>query len=209
MIDISAITQKLQLKAEYNILIINAPEEYLHYLGSLNLSSVDTEVAKGQAYQFVQVFAHNKAELKKLVPTAVKVLDKKGILWCSYPKKSSGIKTDITRDTGWNIMENLQYVPVSQVAIDEVWSALRFRPLNDVKLTRRTQGVRRPAIEVPEVFQNALNANPEAKEFFEKLAYTYRKEYAQWIGDAKKDETIQSRIKKAIELLKDERKLNA
>ena len=54
-------------------------------------------------------------------------------------------------------------------------------------------------VEVPEDFQQVLNNNPEAKEIFDTFSYTHKKEYVQWIEDAKKQETRENRIKKAIE----------
>ena len=56
-----------------------------------------------------------------------------GLLWFSYPKKSSKVETDITRDVGWDALGSTGLRPVTQVAIDDTWSALRFRPVVDVK----------------------------------------------------------------------------
>jgi len=54
-------------------------------------------------------------------------------------------------------------------------------------------------VEVPEDFQQVLNNNPKAKEIFDTFSYTHKKEYVQWIEGAKKQETRENRIKKAIE----------
>ncbi|MCC2547152.1 YdeI/OmpD-associated family protein [Hymenobacter sp. BT175] len=56
-------------------------------------------------------------------------------------------------------------------------------------------------VDVPEELAAALNAVPEARAIFDKLAYTHRKEYAQWIAEAKKPETRSRRIAKAVEML--------
>jgi hypothetical protein len=50
-----------------------------------------------------------------------------GLAWAAYPKKSSGIETDITRDRGWEALYDAGLRPVRQIAIDDAWSALRFR----------------------------------------------------------------------------------
>jgi hypothetical protein len=49
-------------------------------------------------------------------------------LWVAYPKGGSGVATDLNRDHGWEPLHALGLRPVAQVAVDAVWSALRFRP---------------------------------------------------------------------------------
>ena len=55
-----------------------------------------------------------------------------GPLWASYPKRSAKVATDLTRDHGWEAFSSAGWRPVTQVSIDDVWSALRFRPLAEV-----------------------------------------------------------------------------
>jgi hypothetical protein len=55
-----------------------------------------------------------------------------GLLWVSYPKRSSKVETDISRDVGWEVMAEAGLRPVTQVSIDEIGSALRFRPVEAV-----------------------------------------------------------------------------
>ncbi len=57
-------------------------------------------------------------------------------------------------------------------------------------------------VEIPPDLQRALEANADAMAFFNQLSYTHRKEYARWIDEAKRDQTRQERLKKAVELLK-------
>ncbi len=59
---------------------------------------------------------------------------------------------------------------------------------------------------VPEDFQQALENNPNAKEIFDTFSYTHKKGYVQWIEDAKKQETRENRVKKAIEMIAEGRK---
>jgi Bacteriocin-protection, YdeI or OmpD-Associated/Domain of unknown function (DUF1905) len=58
-------------------------------------------------------------------------------------------------------------------------------------------------VEVPEALANALAKDSEARAAFDRLAYTYRKEYARWIHDAKRDETRQRRVAQAVEMLRE------
>ena len=75
---------------------------------------------------FILLFGKNVTELGNLVLTAIKSLKHDGLLWISYPKKSSKVKTDISRDVGWDVMSQHGLRPVNQISIDQIWSALRF-----------------------------------------------------------------------------------
>lgn len=77
-------------------------------------------------FDFILLFVSNIAELEEYVPAAIKAGNFDCILWIAYPKRSSGIQTDINRDTGWDVVKNSGMRPVTQVAIDQTWSALRF-----------------------------------------------------------------------------------
>ena len=62
------------------------------------------------------------------------------VLWFAYPKKSSKLyRSDINRDAGWDVLGKFGFEPVRQIALNEHWSALRFRVVAEIKnLTRRT-----------------------------------------------------------------------
>ena len=57
-------------------------------------------------------------------------------------------------------------------------------------------------VEVPEALAAALAADPHARTSFERMAFTHRKEYAQWVADAKRDETRQRRVRQALEMIR-------
>ena len=60
-----------------------------------------------------------------------------GHLWLAYPKRASGMVTDLTRDRGWAPVLALDLLPVTQVAVDDTWSALRWRHRDEIaRLTR-------------------------------------------------------------------------
>jgi uncharacterized protein YdeI (YjbR/CyaY-like superfamily) len=61
-------------------------------------------------------------------------------------------------------------------------------------------------VEVPADFAALLEEHPDAGEFFQKLSYTHRREYAQWIESAKREETRASRLVKAVEMLREGKK---
>jgi hypothetical protein len=124
--------KKLGIKPGQTLLVLHAPEGYLHLLGVLPEGATLSTNAQGTG-DFVQVFVRERADVSRTAATAVQALKPGGLLWFSYPKKTSGVKTDITRDHGWDDLLSAGLRPVTQIAIDETWSALRFRPLSEVK----------------------------------------------------------------------------
>ena len=131
----SSLSRKLGIKQGHRILVINEPEGYKATLGALP-EDVEIETSASGECDFVQAFVRDKAGIDSLASVAMGALKKGGLLWFSYPKKSSKVKTDITRDTGWDSLREADMRPVSQVSVDDTWSALRFRPVADVKPRR-------------------------------------------------------------------------
>jgi hypothetical protein len=123
----ATLAQKLQIKSG-RLIVINAPKGYAEKLGkALKDLTVSTRAA-GQA-EAVLVFVNSLAEAEKLTPKASKLVKPGGMLWIAYAKGSSKVKTDVNRDKLWAAMLPLGWRPVRQIALDEVWSALRFKPI--------------------------------------------------------------------------------
>jgi hypothetical protein len=80
----------------------------------------------------VQFFARSRDDLAAWAPVAPASVTHDGVLWACFPKKSAGLRTDLDRDHGWELLAGAGLRPVTQVAIDETWSALRFRPTERV-----------------------------------------------------------------------------
>lgn len=123
----SPLAKKLLIKPGQRVVIINPPPGYLEELGQLPEGAQLVEKPDG-AFDFVQLFVKNAEELARFAPLVIGAVKQDGILWVSYPKQTSRLKTDITRDRGWGPVCKAGLEPVSQVAINEVWSALRFKP---------------------------------------------------------------------------------
>jgi len=203
----SDLIRKLQMKPGHRALILNAPAGYSDLLAPLP-EGVEPDDAVAGTYDWVHLFVRDSGELARLAPAAIGAVNPGGILWISYPKKSSGVETDLTRDHGWEPVLGAGLTPVSQVAVDDVWSALRFRPAGEVKTTRAATPGERPPIVPPDDFRRAMEENGVALEIFEKLAYTHRKEYVRWIEEAKKPETRARRIEKAVAMIAEGKKLS-
>ncbi|HEU4354968.1 MAG TPA: hypothetical protein VFT27_05215 [Actinomycetota bacterium] len=88
---------------------------------------VRTVSSPGKAATAV-VFVEDAASLRKILGTRGGQLSGTETLWIAYPK---GNRADINRDTVWPIVAEHGLRPIGQVAVDDVWSALRFRPLRE------------------------------------------------------------------------------
>ncbi|WP_239022834.1 YdeI/OmpD-associated family protein [Pontibacter mangrovi] len=195
----------MQLKAGQQLLLLNAVEEVASALRQEGFTFTGTDEAPSiGTYAAVVVFVEKVAELERLAPEAVAVLQPQGLLWVAYPKKTSGIKTDLTRDHGWQAMQRMQFGPVRQVALSEAWSALRFKHAEERKEPTKF-GVDQPGIDrvaktvaLPDDLREALQ-HADLLQAFEGMAFTHRKEYVLAVLEAKKPETRARRIAKAVE----------
>jgi hypothetical protein len=198
--------KKLQFKAGNRVLLLNAPENVLSLMQSDACGVSVTTTVSGEDQDAVLLFAKDSNELKHFVPLAVGALQASGMLWVAYPKKSSAVISDLTRDNGWQAVSDLGYAPVRQVAVDATWSALRFKHASERTAPSRfgidAPGIDRRArtVEIPEDLREALES-VGLLETFEKLAFTYRKEHVLAIQEAKRPETRAMRIGKTIEML--------
>ncbi|HZG58798.1 hypothetical protein [Paenibacillus sp.] len=133
--------KKLQLHKASRALALHAPGgDYGAVVGGVPEGvALDAEPAgENGTYDFVHLFVTSVAELEEKAGTALAAIKPDGLLWFSYPKKTSKIKTDINRDAGWKVVRDAGYEAVTQIAVDDTWSALRFRPASAIpSLTRK------------------------------------------------------------------------
>ena len=132
------IHRKIKLLPGSTALIINAPKEYLDRLSPVKFDILPDNIKQGK-YDFIQVFGSKKSELEQLVKKYSLSGKYDCLLWISYPKGGGKIKSDINRNVVWEIAELVGMQCVTQVAIDETWSALRCRPKSEVG-GRRAEG---------------------------------------------------------------------
>jgi hypothetical protein len=98
---------------------INAPQDVLKELG------VKARKANG-ALDFAMVFVKSSTELKQRFPGLAKSLAPAGMLWVAWPKKSSGIASDLSEDVVRNVGLKNGVVDVKVCAVTEIWSGLKF-----------------------------------------------------------------------------------
>lgn len=126
----TTLAKKLHLKPGMRAMVINAPPGYIEQLGL----PVDTDLSGKPAgsMDFVQIFVKGAEELRGTLPALMRTLKYDGLFWISYPKGTSKVKTDLNRDILWKDMEKLHLAGIFMVSIDNVWSAMRFRPAEKV-----------------------------------------------------------------------------
>jgi hypothetical protein len=120
-----SVAQKLHIREGYIVLLVNAPKAYKNTLGKLpNGAKVVTQSSK--PVDFIQIFAATKAEMIKLFLKVKSLLKEEGLLWATYPKAGQ-LDTDLKREVVWECGQAVGMRPVSQIAVDHIWSALRFK----------------------------------------------------------------------------------
>jgi hypothetical protein len=206
---VTPLVKKLRIKSGEKILFINEPAGYSKLLMPLPASVKLTSKAEGK-FDSIHVFIKSKAELEKQILRVKKFLDEKGTAWICFPKKSSGIKTDIDRDSGWAAIENSGFKFISLIAINETWSAfgLRFETVIPVYKERvvtpeelKYIDKENRLVKTPPDLSAELQKSKTAFEYFNSLSFSHKKEYVLWIIEAKREETRKARIQKMIEKL--------
>ena len=123
----TTLAQKLQIKSG-KLIVLNAPQGYAERLAKeLKDLTISTRAA-GQA-EAALLFVNSLAETERLTPKAGKLVKPGGMLWIAYPKGTSKVKTDVNRDILWVAVQPIGWRPIRQIALDEIWSALRFKPV--------------------------------------------------------------------------------
>jgi hypothetical protein len=135
-----AVFKKMNFKDSPSVVVINAPESFESNMSAMkewtifhhNFSSV-------KSTNFIVAFCTMQDEVDAVAVEASAKLIGDGLLWFAYPKGSSKkFSCNFNRDTGWEILGRLGFEPVRMVAIDEDWSALRFRRVEFIKKMTRS-----------------------------------------------------------------------
>ena len=123
----SPLAKKMKLKPGISAAVINAPE---NYVDGLKHDTALSPTLNGK-FDWIQIFVRSKAELDTLAPKAAKALKPESMLWISFPKGTSKIQTDLTRDKGWERLQALDLKWITLVSVNETWSAFALRPYKE------------------------------------------------------------------------------
>src|SRR5262245_76832 len=116
---------KLGIKPRLTVVTINAPTHYRRLLGTIPAGVTFSDCPKAES-DFVHVFVRKRSELEKTLALLRKEIADTGTVWVSWPKRSSGVPTDVTEDVIRAIALALGFVDVKVCAIDETWSGLKL-----------------------------------------------------------------------------------
>jgi len=120
-----SLVDKLGIKPGARIAILHAPRGYRATLGKLPRGVTVTSAARG-VLSFIQFFSVDRAILERQLPALLRALAPDGALWVSWPKKASGVPTDMTEDVVRAIALPTGLVDVKVAAVDDVWSGLKL-----------------------------------------------------------------------------------
>jgi len=135
-----SLVEKLGIKSDTRIAILNAPPGYRTTLGTLPAGVRVMSSIRGR-FSFIHFFARNRAALATKLGSMLEALEQNGVLWVSWPKKTSGVLTDMTENVVREIALPVGLVDIKVAAVDDVWSGL--------KLVRRLSRRKRPREPVP------------------------------------------------------------
>lgn len=121
-----SIPEKLQMKSGRSVIFVNKPATYEKTLGRLP-AGVAIADPSDNSIDIIQIFAASKQQLEKELAKWKKVVAPKGMIWVTYPKGTSKMKSDINRDIIAAYAETIGLEGVAIVAIDDDWSALRLK----------------------------------------------------------------------------------
>jgi hypothetical protein len=199
--------KKLRITEDTVIVALNAPRDYRTLLRGLPPSVVIKDAITGK-HAFIHLFVKNKAELERELVRTARALEPDGLLWISYPKGRSGMQTDLTRDRGWDALQKVKMQWLSLISFSDDWSAFLLKNSPPKEQSKASRDYRKNSsawvdpkkkiVRVPADVAAVLAKNKKARERFDALSFTNRKEYVLWVVGAKREETREDRVKKTI-----------
>lgn len=208
----SNLAQKLQIKPGKKWLLCNVPANYMALLEPLPEGVVVIFKLDGPV-DGIQFFVKDSAELAENLAATVHIFEPGTTIWVAYPKRASGIVTDLEMAKSWDVLAPYGLRVVSSAAIDDHWTAVRLKPEELTKVSEFCNEeiekndhsayidlANRKIIPPPEM-QAVLIRSPAAMTFFESLSFTNKKEYVVWILSAKQEKTKADRLGKTLEKL--------
>jgi hypothetical protein len=135
---LAGVFAKLNLKEQQEIVVLNAPQSFEAELGRLRGVHVRRDLRGRRPVSFALAFVTRQVEVDSLAKSLAKLAEGDAVVWFAYPKGSSRRYTcEINRDTGWHALGAAGFEGVRLVAIDEDWSASRFRRVEFIKTMKR------------------------------------------------------------------------
>lgn len=129
-----AVFAKLNLKDQKQIVVLDSPDSFENELTTLKGVEVIRDLKKVKELRFAMAFVTTQERVDALAPAMARKAEGDAIVWFAYPRGSSKkYRSQIDRDSGWEVFGREGFEPVRMVAIDEDWSAIRFRRVAFIK----------------------------------------------------------------------------
>ena len=123
--DPTAVDRKLKLAAARSPVVVGAAEADRAALAEARGSAIPDRLTG--SHDWILLYAVDRAALERSLSAAAAALDSPGTLWIAFPKGSSKLQTDLTRDTGWDAVRGTDLMWLTLVSIDDTWSAFSLR----------------------------------------------------------------------------------
>ena len=120
------IASRLFIRPGNKFLLVNPPSGYIAQMGELPEGCTLLHEANNPV-DVIQAFVSNRAELEAQLPRLKELMAPKGMIWITYHKGTSKVKTDINRDTINAYAQSIGLTGVAMISIDDDWSALRLK----------------------------------------------------------------------------------
>jgi hypothetical protein len=146
----ASLAAKLLIKPAQSVVLFGAPAGF--DLAPLPKGATTARDASRGRFDRVLLFARDQSALGRRAKRALEAAGPEGSVWIAYPKKTSGVATDLSRDAGWDTVVAAGFRGVSLISIDDVWSAMRVRRMGAAKV---------PAQETPAVIVNETDGSYE------------------------------------------------
>jgi len=132
--------EKLNLKDQQQIVVLNAPESFQPELAALPVLTIHQQLESVPQIGFFLGFVTRQSEVDALSAQVTDRAKGDACLWFAYPKGTSKkLRCDFNRDTGWAVLKNAGFDTVRAIAIDEDWTALRFRRVEFIKVRTKAK----------------------------------------------------------------------
>lgn len=135
----TSLFKKMNFKGHDRVVVLNQPEEFKSHFEDMKPYTKMSTRASAKELEYVLFFAKTQKEVDQQFAMVKAKLSDDVLLWIAFPKKSSKkYKSEINRDNGWAELGKADFEGVKIVAIDEDWSALRFRRVKHIKTLKRS-----------------------------------------------------------------------
>ena len=203
--------EKLQIATERNFLIQGLPSSIEKQFIKLSYSKNVTPLLKLKKIDFALVFAISGSQLTSILKDIIPNLNPEGKLWVAYPKSTSKIVSDLSRDCNWDVLVNNHFVSVNEIELDNVWIAARFERTEAGRYATFVEptlvefaGVefdKKLVVASAELEKMFNGGHKKAREVFQTLSASNQKEYVEWIDAAKRKDIRIRRLEATMEKL--------